>query len=276
MPRHVSFLLDNGSLRAEAVLNLRRIASELSHRVGEEVQPVSLLHSSGIDAVELEGMPAEILEPAIRKRAEEGMRNFNIIPLFFGPSRALTEYLPERINALANHFPGLRVKVAPPLVDLADPQNITMAEILCEEVKKVISQNNLIKPKVILVDHGTPAKEVNAVRNHLAGQMKLLLRACVTDVRSASMERRAGETYDFNEPLLESLLSERDFASGDIVVSKLFLSPGRHAGPSGDIDTICRKAEKKRSELRTHLTALVGENPKLVNVLEKIYLKTLI
>ena len=37
------FLVDNGSLRPQATLNLRRVAASLSEQIGETVQAASLL-----------------------------------------------------------------------------------------------------------------------------------------------------------------------------------------------------------------------------------------
>jgi hypothetical protein len=92
------FLVDNGSLRAESVLNLRRVARELGAATGLEILPASLLHSSKVPAEELEGEPAVNLERRIRLCLESGEdREFTIIPFFFGPTGAITDYLPERL-----------------------------------------------------------------------------------------------------------------------------------------------------------------------------------
>ena len=86
-------LVDNGSKRAEATLSLRRIAAAVTAAVGHPVEPVSLLHSSAIDAGELDGVTAEIFEPYVyRRAAEEGLRRFMVLPLFFGPSGAIDGY----------------------------------------------------------------------------------------------------------------------------------------------------------------------------------------
>ena len=61
-------LVDNGSLQPAATLALRELAAKLSARLGHPVEPVSLLHSSGIDEKLLGGRPAEILVPALEKR----------------------------------------------------------------------------------------------------------------------------------------------------------------------------------------------------------------
>lgn len=63
-------------------------------------------------------------------------------------------------------------------------------------------------------------------------------------------------------PLLEHLLANPGFADRDVIVAQLFLSPGRHAGPGGDIEEICRS-----SPARCHRTALVGDHPKVTAIL---------
>jgi hypothetical protein len=82
------------------------------------------------------------------------------------------------------------------------------------------------------------------------------------------MERREGSEYDFNEPLLEKLLGSGDF-SGDVVLSMLFMSPGRHAGPGGDIAEICEAAEKEHEGLRTFMGDLFASHPGAIDLLAK-------
>ena len=95
----ICYLFDNGSLRPAATLSLRRIAAGLAQKLpGTEVRPVSLLHSSGVAAEALEGRRAELLEPALVAAGGGGLGEAVLVPLFFGPSDALTSYLPERIE----------------------------------------------------------------------------------------------------------------------------------------------------------------------------------
>jgi sirohydrochlorin ferrochelatase len=47
----------------------------------------------------------------------------------------------------------------------------------------------------------------------------------------------------------------------------LFLSPGRHAGPSGDIARICAAAQQRHPELRIVMTDLVGRHAGLIPIL---------
>jgi len=90
-----------------------------------------------------------------------------------------------------------------------------------------------------------------------------------TTTREAVMERREGPEYDFNGPLLETVL--RQLAADDparpVVLSMLFLSPGRHAGPGGDIEQICASVRAEYPELDIAISPLVAEHPGLVDIL---------
>ncbi|MFN2332582.1 MAG: CbiX/SirB N-terminal domain-containing protein, partial [Halomonas sp.] len=110
-------LVDNGSLRAQATLNLRRLAHALGQATGQEVEAASLLHSYKIPAEELEGRKAVSLGPLAGQLAAQGTTELVVLPFFFGPSQAMTRYLPERLAEVQANYPQLSVKVALPLVD---------------------------------------------------------------------------------------------------------------------------------------------------------------
>lgn len=255
------FLVDNGSLRAASTLNLRAVAAA-SSTPERRLEPVSLLHASAVPAAELGGVPAEILEPAIVRRATAGERRFGIIPFFVGPSRALTAYIPERAASLAQRFPGIDIRMARPLADLEDPSDpgaATLATMLADRVRAAAADSTSLH--VALVDHGSPEPRVTAVRDHLAVLLRKRLGNAAANVAACSMERRDGPDYAFNEPLLERLLDTPPFTTGRVIVAMLFLSPGRHAGPDGDVAGICRAAEERHPGLSTTLTGLLGDHP---------------
>jgi len=259
------FLVDNGSLRAQATLNLRRVAASLSGLVGETVQAASLLHSNKIPADEVGGIPATTLGPAAERCAEQGATEIIVLPFFFGPSKALTGYLPERMATLQERFPHVKVRVAQPLVDEFGDNDLRLAHLLADNVRDKLRPGT--KPHVALVDHGSPIPEVTAVRNRLAGQLSVLLADDVACVAAASMERREGDEYRFNEPLLENLLALPEFKIGSVILAMLFLSPGRHAGEGGDIAEICAAAEQQYPGLFVTTTKLVGEHQGIVDIL---------
>jgi hypothetical protein len=259
--------VDNGSKRAEATLSLRRIAAGVTEAVGHGVEPVSLLHSSGVDAAELGGVPAEIFEPYVNRRAsEEGKRRFLVLPLFFGPSVAIGGYLEGRVKALREKWSDLEVRVAPWMVKVDDAGDERMARVLLDLAEGGAEAKGWERPALALVDHGTPQEGVNEVRNFLAGQVARLAEGRFRRVAPCSMERREGAEYDFNEPLLENLLGTDGF-DGEVVLSMLFVSAGRHAGPGGDVAEICAAAEKKYPGLRTGMTELVASHPGLTEIL---------
>lgn len=297
MAERFTLLVDNGSLVPAATLRLRELAAALGARVNARVEPVSLLHSSGIPAEQLDGCAAEILEPALTRRIAQGARDFLIVPLFFGPSRALTEYVPARVAHLRGRHGAVAVRVAPTLFDARD---VRLAEILADHVRAVAANTEgegagdseggghdadadgsgeaasrefgaprgqlAGELRVALVDHGSPARGVTAVRDALARQLAELLGPRAR-VAGCSMERRPEPEYDFNEPLLEALLARDGWNRGRVIVAMQFLLAGRHAGPDGDVAQICRRASDEHPGLSTQLTPLVGEHPKLIEIL---------
>lgn len=263
-------LTDNGSLRPEATFSLRCLARAMTERTGQPVHPVSLLHSNKIDAAKLEGEPASIFEKFALAQRANGLDAFLVLPLFFGPSAAIAEYLPQRVEAMreTHAWPELQVLVAPCLVNRDAPEDRRVAEILADHVRDRLQGLGRGAPgvSVALVDHGSPRIAVTEVRNLLAHQLAILLGDEVQAVARCSMERRDGPEYDFNEPLLERLLGQPGFER-EVIVSMLFLQPGRHAGAGGDVAEICQTAEEAVPGLATHMTELVGSHPALLDLL---------
>ena len=54
---------------------------------------------------------------------------------------------------------------------------------------------------------------------------------------------------------------------GAWVLAMLFISPGRHAGPGGDIARICEAAEVRCPGLRTHGSDLFATHPGVIDLL---------
>jgi sirohydrochlorin ferrochelatase len=265
------FLFDNGSLRAASTLNLREVARALEKQIGAHVEAVSLLHSSGVDAAELDGRRAQLLEPALQTWFGAKPKGAVVaLPFFFGPSAALTAYVPERLGSLRSKFPEARVEQAGWLVDPALPDD-RVALALAEAVRAIIRRENLSRANVVVVDHGSPQRGVAAVRDFLTEQVGSLLAKEVGAVGAASMESRAGEEYAFNQPLLADRLRTTPFDAGNVVIALQFLSPGRHAGARGDVAEICARAESERLELRTWMSETIGTDPRVIDVLAERY-----
>lgn len=279
-------LIDNGSRRPEPTLRLRRLASALAEAVGQPVQPLSLLHSSAVPAARLGGAPAALFEPWLRQAVAGGQRAFLAVPLFFGRSKGLTEFIPSRLDLLQQELGAIDLRLAEVLCPLpgGEPR---LVEILADHLVAALAQcPTAARPagalEVVLVDHGSPSAEVNAVRRWLAAALRERLCAgggagtavklpagTLPQVSEAAMERRPGAAYDFNGPLLEDLLAARaaSGAPGTMAVLMLFLAPGRHAGPGGDVEQICARARAQWPDGQLCLSPLVGDHPGLVDLL---------
>lgn len=260
-------LIDNGSSRPGSTVTLRRLAAALSQRIGTEVHPVSLQHANKVPAAELEGRPAWTLEPFLRARLAAGEHDFVAVPLFFGPSRALSRFVPETAATLEDALDPCRIRVAPELCPLP-PGEPRLVEIIADHCLATATAQGIQPTRVVLVDHGSPIPGVTAVRRWIAdGLTQRLGPGVVLD--QAVMERRPGAEYAFNGDLLETVLNrlgETD-PEAPVILAMLFLAPGRHAGAGGDICEICAAAESAHPGLRIHPTPLVAEHPLLSEIL---------
>lgn len=263
------FLVDNGSVRADAYLNLCKIATEVSVAIGTCVKPAPLLHANKIPSEDLGGNSAVLLEEQLIEALSRGISEFTIFPLFFGESGAFTDYLPRRLKKLSESHGRIKVKILKPLFVDEDNGGDILAAILEDRIRSSINYNQLEAGTVVLVDHGSPKPAVTAVRNQLAQLLNKRFRLEAFNVVAASMERRPGPEYSFNEPLLETALTRIN--TGNVVVAQLFLAPGRHAGPNGDIASICDQAQAESDSLNIFRTDLVGDHPLITDLLVRRY-----
>jgi hypothetical protein len=281
-------LIDNGSLHAASYLSLCAMAEAVSAATGLPVLPASARFADRIPPGELQGRAGETLAGALARAlapaaqaAGARRRHILILPAFFGPADPLKKFVPEQV-ALAGARAAEAARAgggsgAPPLRvthslarPLAAPGEARLAAALAAGVVGVL-QARALAPEgaaVALCDHGSPSAEVGRVRGLVAGQLAEALRAAGVLARlraplaQASMERREGSEYDFNEPSLAALLRSAPFNEGDVVLALLFLSPGAHAGPGGDIDQIVAEAVAEAAgqgrALRVHRTPLLA------------------
>lgn len=259
-------LVDNGSLRPAAWVNLAAVADRVSALTGITVEPVSVLHSTRIpmDAIPPGSPPPMTWERAVKRALKAGEREFWVLPFFFGPSGAIVDYLPQREAILRERHGDFVMRYAPFLADpVRDKTAPSLVDLLEDRVREVVARESLSCPPVVLVDHGSPRAEVAAVRDRLARELAERLGASARSVMAASMERREGADYDFNEPLLETALCRVPLDQEPVVLAQLFLSPGRHAGEGGDIVRICAEAEAGRSGLKIVRAALLGDHPRM-------------
>jgi sirohydrochlorin ferrochelatase len=261
-------LCDNGSKVAEATLMLRKIAKNLSHKSGCKVDAVSLQHADSINPESLSNEPAQLLADYLAQQLKQGEKDFIILPLFFGKSRALTSFIPEQQRRLESQFGAFTIRIAEVLYPLpqGDP---ALAEILYDNIRRSMLRDKLEAGDFVLVDHGSPVPQVTEVRQRVASELNDLLGEN-NELLQAAMERREGKQYDFNGELLQDLLT-RLASSGkkSAIVSLLFLLPGRHAGRGGDIEEICANVMHENPGFNVSITDLVGQHEGIVNLLNE-------
>lgn len=258
-------LVDNGSIQPQATLNLRHLAAELSQCSGHSVHPVSLQHADRIPHDQLDGSPAQLLESFLSTQLNHGSRDFLIIPLFFGVSRALTSLIPNLVESLQSNHGLFQLRIADVLYPLPQGEP-RLTSILKDQIDPLIA--GVVRPRVILVDHGSPLREVTEVRLRIASELRNLLPP-ETHFLEAVMERREGSEYDFNGERFKQVL-EREAQKNHltpIAISLLFLLPGRHAGQGGDIASICTETKQRYPGLKIDITPLVGQHPQLIGIL---------
>ena len=249
-------LVDNGSYEPAATLGLRDLAKSVSFLTKQEVRPVSTMHSTKIDPALLGGQPAVIFEGAVQQAKADGIDELVVLPLFIGPSRAITEYLPK---VFADARPGaMKLTIRQPLFG---DDGFELTGMLADNLRETGWTKG--SGTVLLCDHGSPIPEVTACRNALATSLRNELGLKPEELIACSMERREGAEYDFNEPLLEHALQN---AKGDAVILMLFLLPGRHAGAEGDVATIAK--EHAPAGLRWKLSPLLGSHASLPSLIE--------
>ena len=266
-------LLDNGSVSPDSVIQARELGSALSIRIGRRVDLASVSHSDRIPAEQIGGTPAVVWKDYLENCEERGIRSLEVLPLFFGPSyglRKARKMVKERTVGIA----PFRIEWAPCLVSesceiLTEAMVKSTIRVLDTEVFESARSEMGSLPSVLLVDHGSPFPEVTECRDFMAKAMKDRLGGRVGEVIACSMERREGDRYDFNEPLLERALEELpNSGDGAVVLSQLFLFPGRHAGVDGDIERICQASPWVKAGGRVVRTELLGSDPRMVDLLE--------
>jgi len=91
-----------------------------------------------------------------------------------------------------------------------------------------------------------------------------------SEFSTCSMERREGDQYSFNEPLLEGLLLKwGQEGSREVVVALFFLLSGRHAGEGGDLAKICENASSLFPQMKIYQTNPLAEHDIVFSILKE-------
>lgn len=271
-------IVDNGSVRPDAVFTLRRLATQLNSLCGLPVHPVSVMHSDRIPASDLAGQQACTLQPWLEWQFPGGEGWLIVLPYILADGGAIHANLLRTLHSFAATYPDFHYTAGPCLFDARAPSARIITKMLADNVRQVTQHRRLHNPLVAMVDHGSPRRAAAEVRNRAARTLcARLATESFTEVWPCSMESREGAEYAFNKPLLEELLHLERFASRDMVVSLFFLSPGKHAGRGGDIEEIIEASGRhlyRESSIeplssacssagqgRVFLTPTLGEHP---------------
>lgn len=259
-------LIDNGSARPGATLKLRQLADALSQATGKTIHAVSLQHADGIDVSLLEGQPAHTFTSFVSQQLEMEVRQFIVIPLFFGNSRALSSYIPDQYQLLKQQHGEFELQVCETVYPLPRGE-VMLASIMRDQVVETARIRNWPVEHWVVVDHGSPLPQVTEVRQQLCKQLADLMTDCPPPAQ-AVMERRRGSEYDFNGPLLEDYLvdcAQRGISR--IIVAMQFFLPGRHAGEGGDVVEICNRVMQQHPGFEVAITPLIADHPLLIDIL---------
>jgi sirohydrochlorin ferrochelatase len=261
-------LVDNGSLEPSAHRGLRAVATAIGVRSGVVVDAVSWKHSDRIPAADLGGSPAWALEPWVRMQVSSGERDFLFVPFFISPQGAIGSSLRGDLARLQEKTGGFEFSFTDGLAESG-----ALAPVVADRVRTAAAERRLSRPAVVVVDHGGPSRVSADVRNAVADAVRDELGGSIASLAAASMESPDGPGFDFNRPLLIDAL--REAGPGDVLVAPLFLLPGRHAGPKGDLSRIALAAEEAAPGLRCHFAELVGSHPAVIEALAGAVTKAL-
>lgn len=260
----IYLLIDNGSVQASATLQLRELARAVSERTGKQIHPVSLMHANRIPAAQIGGQPADIFEAFLREQLSKGEREFVLLPLFFGVSRALTSFVPDKQQVLEEEFGDFSVSMLAVIYPMPEGEAL-LAEIIKDHILQATAHAKA--SHAVLTDHGSPIAKVTNVRKHLAAATRQLLPSHI-QLDESVMERREGKEYDFNGDLLKDyLIKQAQQGVEAVVVIMMFFLPGRHAGPNGDVIEICQDVMDEYPALSVSVSPLISEHPLLVDIL---------
>ena len=261
----ICLLVDNGSLRPEAVLAMRRVAQKLSSASSFVVRAVSLLHSDKISPSKLNHEDGATIETFLASEQGRNEKKLLVLPFFLGPSRGITEWLREKLQDWEQKKSGRSFKI---LDTLYLGNEKILAKALDQQIEQVRLENKLPNPHVAMVDHGTPVIEVNQVRERVGMELNTLFLKGDFTFSTCSMERREGDEFAFNDPLLEQVLAKWGrLGVEQVVLAMFFLLPGRHAGENGDLVEICKDAEKKFPQMKIFQTLPLGEENIIFEIL---------
>ena len=269
--KELCLLVDNGSLRDHAVLFTRKLARKLEADGAIPVTAVSLAHSDQIPVEKLNGVPVPLLAEALESIAQSmTVRRVTILPLLMVGDGVIYQKISSIIASFSKQHPAIECRLARALVKPGDRGPVSIPAFMAKAVSHLIQIDSLHLPEVWVVDHGSPLAKATEMRDEVAANLgRILPHGMVSGVYPASMERREGKEYDFNEPLLETaLMHAGNRGVKDVIVVKMFLQPGRHSGKYGDISGILRSVRQEFPTMRIHEPSQVFSQKDLISLLK--------
>ena len=208
---------------------MKNVAIELEKITGFSVMPCGIMHSHKVDTSKLQGQPGMSLESFFLSKEAEVAKKLSFVPMFIGPSLAITDWLPEKLTEWSQNGNERKFSIADCIYKKKDDR---IAKALTEYVVDLIPQFIPVKPFLILVDHGTPILEVNLVREEIGYLLEKKLANQISGFSTACMERREGTQYDFNDPLLEIAMELEKIALKDdyFIEKKLYPNVDFYSG----------------------------------------------
>ncbi len=258
MPAPLVLLVDVGSRQAAAFQGLLAKADELARRTGRRVEAASLQFADQAPGLPQGTAATRVLAGKLGELRDRGVTDLTVLPWILGPSAAAARVLPGILATSGSGLSIRRAEVLAPAPEPAPPELVEALAGLVEEVGPAPGAS------VIVVDHGSPDPQVTAVRDRAA---RALADRLGRSVVAASMERRPGPEYAFADPLLADALRAPGIRGCEVVLARLFLAAGRHAGPGGDLDRIVAEARAQDPGLSVRVPARIGDHPALLDLL---------
>jgi hypothetical protein len=262
-------LVDNGSIRDHALLFTRKLARDLACRCGLPVIAASLAHSDRIPDGKLHGEPAWLLQPLLDSLAAQQVHLVVVLPLLMTRWGAIYRKVAAIAGGAGICHPGMRVVLCGGLIEPPDAGPGSIPWQIATVMDRSMEEAGAKHAELIVVDHGSPVREVAQVRDWVAQQVQgMLPHGRVDRVVAASMERREGAEYAFADPLLDAALRGAvQRGVSDVWVAKLFLQPGRHSGRAGDVEQIVAGVCEDHPQLKVHMPRQVFHQKHLTQVL---------
>lgn len=267
----VVVLADNGSVKPYAPLMTRKLAQQLQEEIGVKTIPASLAHSGRIPVDRLNGQPVALVKPLLQELSMSGIEEVIILPFMLASGGAIHRKLAAEVEIASNSFAETKFELAQAILSDSDQNPHPIVPMFVEHIESTIQEKSLDRPRVILVDHGSPRRESADLRNSVGKQLKDSLGERIEGLIAASMERRPGAEYDFNEPMLKKVLEESAEERKTIVLARLFLQPGKHSGKKGDVDEICEEVFRRFPEFEIHHAPRVFLQKNLIHLLKIRY-----